>query len=115
LFLSAMGLETAVGEQLLQGGGHGGECLKISKTHPKKRTAYGLALVSFCVIPWFARHSSRYNSRAACESPRARGAAAAIDLPWRRRRVMQHTPKKSNVTHLTVTGIYLKVESHTGR
>ena len=53
-------------------------------------------------------------SRSACESARARGAAAAIDLPWRRRRVMQHTPKNSILTHLTVPVIYLTVQRHTG-
>ena len=47
-------------------------------------------------------------------SAHAGGAAAAIDLPWRRRRVMQHTPKNSILTHLKVPVIYSTVQSHTG-
>ena len=90
------------------------DCLKMGNINPQKRFGDGLALVPFCNIPGFARPFHRYNSRSACESPRARGGAAAIDLPWRRRRVMQHTPKNSNVTHCKVVVFYCTVEVHTG-
>ena len=92
----------------------GGVCLKIGNTNPKKQDGDGLALLPFCNIQWFARPSHRSNPCGACESPRARGAAAAIDLPWRRRRVIQHTPKNSILTHCTVWVLYCRVREGTG-